>query len=100
MKIANYNFDGPYTSTVSLLNRSGVYVILDRRTGGTYVIDVGESHDVKNRVENHDRSNCWRSNSSGQLLVAVLYTLYQQQAGRKVIEDQIRAQYTPVCGER
>ena len=100
MRIGNYNFDGPYTSTGSLLNRSGVYALLVLRAGTYYLIDVGESHDIRNRLGNHNRSDCWRRNGNGQLSVAVLYTQNQQQAGRKAIENQIRVEYNPVCGER
>lgn len=100
MRIGNYNFDGPYTSTVSLENRSGVYAILSQNSTQYNLIDVGESHDVRNRVENHDRNDCWNRNGNGQLSVAVLYTPNQQQAGRRVIENQIREQYNPACGDR
>lgn len=100
MRIGNYNFEGPYTSTTRLQNRSGVYAILSMNGTQHYLIDVGESHDVRYRVENHDRSDCWSRNGNGQLSVAVLYTPNQQQAGRRVIENQIRDQFNPVCGDR
>lgn len=100
MIIGNYNFEGPYTSTISLQNKAGVYAILSKGGDQYYLIDVGESRDVKNRVEKHDRSDCWKRNGNGQLSVAVLYTPNQQQAGRIAIESQIRDKYKPACGVR
>ena len=61
------------------------------------MIDVGESARVKTRVESHDRERCWTINQQGSLAVAVLYT---QSLKRRLIEQEIRAQYTPVCGIR
>ncbi len=94
-------FQGPYLSADSLEDRSGVYAILDqRRDGKYYVIDIGESKAVKTRVESHDRANCWTKNQMGILAVAVFYTPHQQQAGRTAIEQELRSQYSPVCGIR
>lgn len=52
IKIGNYNFDGPHHQTGGLYAQSGVYVILGK-TGNTnwVVLDVGESHCVRERVE-------------------------------------------------
>ena len=100
IRIGKYTAEGPYTSTEDLEDRSGVYTILtsakaiDRWT----VLDVGESHAVKSRVENHDRSDCWFRNNIGEIGVAVIYTPNQQQAGRRQIEQELRSQFRPVCG--
>jgi hypothetical protein len=99
--IGEYSFEGPYRSTEMLQDRSGVYVILDKRVDGYYyILDVGESAQVKTRVETHDRKDCWRRNCKGTLYVAVLYTPNLQQPGRSKIEQEIRQQYNPPCGER
>lgn len=99
--IGKYSFEGPYGSTNSLQDRSGVYAILDKRVDGKYyIVDVGESSQVKTRVENHDRKDCWQRNCRGTLHVAVLYTPNLQQPGRSEIEQEIRHQYNPPCGER
>jgi len=52
------------------------------------------------RIESHDRANCWTRNRQRNLTVAVLYTLNLQQVGRRAIEQELRSQYTPVCGIR
>ncbi|MBG1267217.1 hypothetical protein [Nostoc sp. WHI] len=99
--IGRWEFEGPYSYTNYLYDHSGVYAILDRRTDGIdYVIDVGESASVKTRVETHDRENCWTRNQQGTLAVAVLYTPHLQQAGRRIIEQEIRSLYPPACGIR
>jgi hypothetical protein len=99
--IGRWEFEGPYRSAEILKDRSGVYTILDqRRNGEYYVVDVGESKAVKTRIESHDRANCWTRNLQGNLTVAVLYTPNLQQFDRRAIEQELRSQYTPVCGIR
>ena len=93
--VLNNQFEGFYTNTRNLKNQSGVYLIVDCGNRGNFLLDVGESQNVKHRVENHDRQTCWSSNCSQTLKVAVLYTY---EANRMKIEKQIRAQYKPTCG--
>lgn len=100
VRISKYEFEGPYSSTTSLQNRAGVYVIIDDKGNGMSLVDVGESSDVKSRVENHDRKGCWDRNSIGTLKVAVLYTPGLDQSGRMAIEEEVRNQYHPACGVR
>lgn len=98
--IGEYQFERPYDNTASLQDCSGVYVILCHRDNQNFVIDVGESATVRTRVGNHDRQACWQRNCSGKLTVAVLHTPNLQSAGRVAIEQEIRRQYDPPCGER
>ena len=98
--VGRYTFEGPYTSTASLENRSGVYAIHCFRDNKYFIIDIGESATVRDRVENHDRKDCWHRNCAGDLTVSVLYTPDLQQAGRMLIEQEIRTQYKPRCGEQ
>lgn len=98
--IGNYSFEGPYNSTDRLENKSGVYAIHCFKDDKYYLIDVGESSEVKDRIDNHDRSECWKKNCTGQLTVSVYYTPRLQQAGRKEIEGELRDKYNPPCGVR
>lgn len=101
IQIGRWQFQGPYSHTSNLYDRSGVYAIIDKRRNGiNYVIDVGESATVKTRVETHDRADCWARNQYGTLTVAVLYTPNVQQVGRRAIEQDIRSLYPPACGIR
>lgn len=101
IKIGGYDFEGPYTDTSKLRYEQGVYSILDQRSDGKYyVVDVGESDDVRTRVENHDRRDCWKRNQQGTLTVAVLYTPGVNGERRRAIESALRDQYSPACGVR
>ena len=100
IKVSNYNFEGPYTSADSLKERSGVYIILCSKNSDYSPIDCGESANVKDRIQNHDRKPCWERNCNGTLMVAVLYTPSLQSAGRVAIEQRIRAAYNFPCGKR
>jgi hypothetical protein len=94
-----YSFEGPYSSPNYLSESSGVYLILCKVGDEYYPIDVGESHNVKWRIKNHERTDCWQKNCKTQLF-AVYYTPNKQQAGRKEIEQDIRNNYNFPCGER
>ncbi|MFH1327318.1 MAG: hypothetical protein ABIH76_00465 [Candidatus Bathyarchaeota archaeon] len=98
--IGRYSFEGPYTNTAYLQDKSGVYAIVDDQSNSLIVVDVGESANVKSRVENHERGSCWTRNRIGTLKVAVLYTPGLQQPCRMQIEQEIREHYNPVCGVR
>lgn len=99
--IDGMEFDGPFTDTGDLKNQQGIYVILDRRSDQKwYLIDVGESTDVKTRVESHDRKDCWKTNSQGTLGVAVCYTPGWTDSQRRQKESSIRDKFNPPCGER
>lgn len=91
----------PYTSTHSLQDHSGIYVIVSLVNGHYQVVDCGESATVKSRVASHDRATCWSRHAQGvTLMVAVLYTPQLQSAGRVAIEQEIRSQYTFPCALR
>ena len=98
IKIAEYIFDGPFYNRSSLENKSGVYAILCGDTNK--LIDVGESAEVRNRVENHDRKDCWGKNCNNTIKYAVRYTPNLQQSGRKEIEQDIRSKLDIPCGEQ
>ena len=101
IKIGNYTFDGPYTSTDKLEDRSGVYAILCQKEGNNYrVVDGGESAMVKSRVDSHYRKDCWKRNCKSTLTVAVCYTPNLQQPGRMAMEQEIRKQFDMACGKQ
>jgi hypothetical protein len=95
---ARYIFDGPYESTDSLEDRAGVYAILCLRRDEFSLLDIGESHQVRTRVENHDRKECWDSNCLGILKYAVYYVEYGKKPSRMEVERDIAANYYLICG--
>jgi hypothetical protein len=97
--LAGYEFS-VFTSTSSLENKGGVYAILDLRSDDRYYpIDVGESAEVKDRVENHDRKPCWNRNIRGSIRYGVHYTPGKSAEARRKIEAEIRDKYDPPCGK-
>ncbi len=97
--IDGYNFEGPYSTTASIRDSAGVYVILDYRSDGkSHLLDVGESARMKTRLDNHERRPCWQRNSQGVINYAVRYI--QAQSERLRLESAIRKRYEPPCGER
>lgn len=96
--IGNYNFEGPFSHTSALHSLSGVYVILGRSGNSNWnVVDVGESAQVRDRVENHDRRPCWQRHGHAELAAAAFYTDERQ---RRLIEQSLRLSYRPPCGHR
>ena len=96
----SYQFEGAYTSRESLRSRSGVYVIWCENEGNWTVLDVGEADDVKKRVSNHDRADCWEDMCSGTIYYSATYTPNLQQAERMQIEQRIRDLANPLCSKR
>ncbi len=95
-----YTFEGGYTTTNQLLDKSGIYAIIDNLNNKLSLIDVGESAQVKTRIENHDRKTCWNGKKQGTLECAVLYTSKLHQQGRISLEQDIRNNYPNLCGDR
>lgn len=99
IKLGNYSFE-PYKSTAPFQDKSGIYAILCLIGEKYHVIDIGESSQVKTRIEGHDRGSCWEKHCKGILIYAVHYTPNIQQAGRRAIEQELRKLYNPVCGDQ
>ncbi len=98
IQIGKYNFEGPFESTSALREQSGVYAILGGNGNGTWkVIDIGESQGVRSRVESHDREDCWKRQRHPRLAYAAYYCNAQE---RMRIEQELRAQFNPPCGDR
>lgn len=95
-----YTIEGAWTDPNSLDSRSGIYIIWCKSGEAWTVLDVGESHDVKDRVLKHDRADCWKRNCSGTICYSAIYTPNAQQSGRMEIEQAIRKQERPPCGDR
>jgi len=102
INVGGHAFEGPFpiTNTWNLEDKSGIYAIFSLVSGIYYVIDVGESSQVKSRIETHDRKTSWLYQSTGTPYMAVLYTPYAQQSERMNIEQSLRQQFHPPCGKR
>lgn len=99
MNISGSIFEGPHLDTASIPSQAGVYCIMDKRNDGKwYVLDVGESRDLKSRIADHDRGPCWSKHRRGTIAVWVHVMLGSSGESRRLLEHRIRAEFTPVCG--
>jgi hypothetical protein len=93
-----YEFEGVFKSEDALKEQSGVYVIWDERGLIWKVLDVGEAENVKARVRDHERKDCWVKNCSGTICYSAIYTPELDAEGRRAIEKKIRQISDPACG--
>jgi len=92
-----YYFEGPYHNPDSLDEKAGVYVIFCESESGN-ILDVGESDNVKYRVNNHDRSDCWSRHCSYSIGYSATYIINENE--RRELESKIRQVENVACGER
>ena len=114
-KIGDYIADEcwPLRFLDELDDRSGVYVILGQPVDfGTrivtpekmvsynneqwQVIDVGQSKELSDRIESHNRRECWW-HERNKICVAAIYV---DASARRDIETKLRNHYNPPCGQR
>jgi len=93
-----YNFDGAFNSPDKLKPLPGVYVIWCNYGDNWKILDVGESENVRDRVKDHNRSDCWEENCSGSIYYSATYISDDKE--RRNLERKIRETEYVVCGER
>ena len=99
--IGRYRFEGPIYNKGSLKSAPGVYSVLDDRGGQKFtVLDVGESEQIRTRIENHEREDCWLRNRLGRICYAALYMPGSTKRQRMEIEEELRRRLEPACGVR
>ena len=95
-----YQFDGIFYDPSRLQPFPGVYIVWCITGNDWQALDVGEAEDVRERLLNHDRKECWTSNCRGTIFFSAIYTRGMHQQRRMDIEANIMRQAKPVCGER
>ncbi len=101
IRIEEYTFDGPFTRIEDLEEKPGVYALLCLMSNQKhFLIDVGESENVRYAVEEHERQECWVRNCKGNIIAAALYTKELDQRGRKDIESFIRSREFAPCEDQ
>lgn len=98
INVGKYRFEGPVYNRQALKDAAGVYAVLDDRNGRYSVVDIGESVQVRTRLENHDRENCWFRNITGRICYAAHYMPGSTEQQRQAIESELRRRFTPACG--
>ena len=96
-------FEGPFEQIDDLRMEQGIYTIWYKGLlGGIHILlDVGESEDVYSRVRSHDRETDWKQESHGwPLLYSVCYTPGYSKDQRRALEQRLRLEGSPPCGDR
>ncbi len=94
MPIEGYQFSGPYNLYETRFSEVGaVYVISDTSLNP---VDVGQTHNLKQRMQSHDREDCWLSNAKGsvQVYAKAIASLNE----RLQLESKIRSKHSFTCG--
>lgn len=94
----DYEFDGSYSDAGMLEPKAGVYVIWCDTGNSWDVLDVGESEDVVDRINNHDRRDCWFINCNGTIRYSATYISDPEE--RRDLENRIRSHEKVICGEK
>jgi hypothetical protein len=94
---------GWFSSPYELDEKPGVFIIATQGFQLPFVLDVGESQDVRSCVLHHVRRTFWRRNALGSLLYAAVYTTdsdspFLSEFYRQNIESRIRSSEQPVFG--
>ncbi len=101
LQLSNYNFDGPFYKISDIKDQPGIYAILTNIPRGVALLDIGESENVKTRIQNHDRKDEWNKHAQGTISAAVYYTNHLPPVSRKAIEHILRMSFKNLpCGER
>ncbi len=101
MKLAGYEFEGPFSDPYDVKELPGIYVVLS----GDSILDVGEAgwryreggQGLSKRLRGHPRRRCWEEyQGTGAITYAVLYEPDNDKRLR--IEEALRQAYDPPCG--
>jgi hypothetical protein len=83
---------------------AAIYVILCVDQDDTWtVLDVGQSGQVGNRIDDHDRKGCWERNCPNRNIWVCVYCMPSSQytkQQREQLESALRTQLSPKCGKR
>jgi len=59
MNIGRYIFEGPFSSINQIRETGGVYAVICSDEAKQFIVDIGSSGQLKSRLSNHERKNCW-----------------------------------------
>jgi hypothetical protein len=98
-KVAGYSFMGAYPidEVADVKDWPGLYAVLCRRNNKHFLVDVGETNNLRSELEESGRREMWEENCSGDLVVVVKYTMEMHQAERSRMEHKIRRRHNPPC---
>jgi len=83
---------------------AAVYVILCVSSdGSSTVLDVGQSGELGDRINTHDRETCWKEKCPNNNVWVCVYPMPSSQHSRQdreQLEAYLRDKYDPPCGKR
>lgn len=86
-----YTFNGPFSVNTNFNAVAGIYLIT---TLQGIIVDVGETENLKERIPNHERRNCWTRNSGVNL-----YFHYESNQQQRLAKEKLfRTKSNPACG--
>ena len=102
--IGGYQFACYPLSEAGVVNGAAVYVVLCVSEGGSWqVLDVGQSGDAGQRITSHPRRECWLANCANRNIWVCIYPMPSSRftkENRLGLEQHLRRQYSPPCGDR
>ena len=101
-RVGGYSFKGSYPidEIEEIKDWPGLYVVLCRRGNRHYLIDVGETDNLKSELWENDRRDMWLQKCSDNLVFTVKYTLDLEKLERTRMERKIRNRHNPPCRKR
>jgi len=101
LKVLDYEFEGPFLTKEYIREEAGVYLVTKGEDDDYEIIDVGISENLKERIANHDRKDCWHEKAKLPKLWVRYTPTDESGAYRRHIELEIREAYPKIrCGER
>jgi hypothetical protein len=105
LTIGNYPFVCVPLSDADFSDVAAVYVIICVGDNGSWrVLDVGQTGELGNRIDSHERRACWEKNCQGQNIWVCVYQMLSNEyteTDRLDVEKQIRNAYGSIpCGKR
>lgn len=94
INILEYVFDGPHSINTNFNEVAGIYIIT-KDVSAINKIDIGETENLKERIPNHERRNCWK-NYNGTYL---WFHHEKNEKDRLEKEKKLRNYFNPPCGE-
>ena len=103
VNISGYLFSCVPLAEASFAEVAAVYVILCVSEGGSWrLLDVGQTGELGERFDSHERKQCWEANCPNHNLWACVHLMPSSQYAKEdrlKLEHSLRQQYGPPCGK-
>lgn len=104
LTIGGYSFVCVPRSQADFKDIAAIYVIICVKSDGSwFVLDVGQSGELGDRIDSHDRKECWKRHCSmGNIWVCVhkMPSDMYSREDRLNREKELRDKLNPKCGKK